>query len=112
MKYLSFYGGYSKIIVILLKTIPFVFRVQMPSSSTDKRRSDFFIPNGFYSDLILLIWCFVGLILLYFGIWKPIFLSLLVIVCFFKVAKIAGRKFGYNILRANEEMSFYPIRLI
>ena len=84
----------------------------MPSSSADQRRSDFFIPNGFYSDLILLMWCMVGLILLFLGIWKPVFLSLLVIVCFFKVAKIAGRKFGYNILKANEEMFYYPIRLI
>ena len=78
----------------------------------DRRRSDFIIPNGFYSDLILLAWCIAGLILLYFGNWKAVFLSFLVIVFILKVTVIVGRKFGYNILRTTEEMSFYPIRLI
>ena len=78
----------------------------------DRRRSDFIIPNGFYSDLILLAWCIAGLILLYFGNWKAVFLSFLVIVFILKVTVIVGRKFGYNILRTTEEMSFYPLRFI
>ena len=90
----------------------FLFRVDIPVTPTDRRRSDFIIPNGFYSDLILLAWCIAGLILLYFGNWKAVFLSFLVIVFILKVTVIVGRKFGYNILRTTEEMSFYPIRLI
>ena len=50
--------------------------------------------------------------MLYFGNWKAVFLSFLVIVFILKVTVIVGRKFGYNILRTTEEMSFYPLRLI
>ena len=94
-----------------MQRVYYVFRVQIPSS-TDERMSDFFIPNGLYSNLVLLLWCFVGLLLLFFGIWKPVLLSLLAIVCIFKVAAIVGKKYGYNIQKVNEEMSFYPLRLI
>ena len=44
--------------------------------------------------------------------WILVFVSFLVIVSILKVVDLVGRKFGYNILRTNQEMSFYPIRLV
>ena len=87
-----------------------LYRVNIPTSTVDGRRSDFLIPNGFYSDLILLSWCIAGLVLLCFGNWKAVVLSFLVIICLFKLVGILGRKFGYNILAANQEIPLYPIR--
>ena len=84
------------------------------------RRSDFLVPNGYYSDLILLIWGILSLVFLVLctliedwqGMWILVFMSFLVIVSILKVVDLVGRKFGYNILRTNQEMSFYPIRLL
>ena len=84
------------------------------------RRSDFLVPNGYYSDLILLIWGLVSLGLLVLstlikdwqGMWKCVFVSFLVIVSILKVVDIIGRKFGLNILKTNQEMSFYPFRIV
>ena len=84
------------------------------------RRSDFLVPNGYYSDLILLIWGILSLVFLLLctlikdweGMWILVFVSFLVIVSILKVVDLVGRKFGYNILRTNQEMSFYPIRLL
>ena len=84
------------------------------------RRSDFLVPNGYYSDLILLIWGILSLVFLlhctliedWQGMWILVFVSFLVIVSILKVVDLVGRKFGYNILRTNQEMSFYPIRLL
>ena len=69
------------------------------------RRSDIFIPNGALSDLVLSLWCTAGLILLCYGMWKPVVLSLLALVSILKVLDVVGRKFGYNILRTDQEMS-------
>ena len=84
------------------------------------RRSDFLVPNGYYSDLIILIWGILSLVFLlhctliedWQGMWILVFVSFLVIVSILKVVDLVGRKFGYNILRTNQEMSFYPIRLL
>ena len=70
------------------------------------------VPNGYYSDLILLIWGLVSLFWVWQGMWKTVFVSFLVIVSILKVVDLVGRKFGYNILRTSQEMSFYPIRLL
>ena len=74
------------------------------------RRSDFFIPNGARSDLVLSLWGTAGLILLCYGMWKLVVLSLLALISILKVVDVVGRKFGYNILRTDQEMSFYPTR--
>ena len=84
------------------------------------RRSDFLVPNGYYSDLIILIWGILSLVFLVLctlikdwqGMWILVFVSFLVIVSILKVVDLVGRKFGYNILRTSQEMSFYPIRLL
>ena len=87
-------------------------RIAIPEPEVDSRRSDFFIPNGVYSDLILLLWCLAGGILIIFGHWKSVFISFLIIVFILKVVDVVGRRFGHNILRTDQEMSFYPLRLI
>ena len=84
------------------------------------RRSDFLVPNGYYSDLILLIWGILSLVFLLLcalikdweGMWILVFVSFLVIVSILKVVDLVGRKFGYNILGTHQEMSFYPIRFL
>ena len=87
-------------------------RIAIPEPEVDNRRSDFFIPNGVYSDLVLLLWCLAGAILLFLGYWKSVFISFLIIVFILKVVDVVGRRFGHNILRTNQEMPFYPLRLI
>ena len=94
---------------LLATSVGYSFRVRVPVSP-DMRRSDFFIPNGAHSDLVLSLWCTAGLILLFYGMWKPVVLSLLALVSILKVLDVVGRKFGYNILRTDQEMSFYPTR--
>ena len=74
------------------------------------RRSDFIIPNGLYSDMILLVWGIMALTMMYLGMWKLVFVSLPAVVCTLKVVDVVGKKFGYNLLRTNQEMFFYPIR--
>ena len=86
-------------------------RVQLPECF-DIRRSDFFIPNGTYSDFALFIWGIMSLTLMYLGMWKLVFFSLPALVFTLKATDVVGRKFGYNILRSSQEMSFYPIRLM
>ena len=86
-------------------------RVQLPECF-DIRRSDFFIPNGTYSDFALLIWGIMSLTLMYLGMWKIVFFSLPALVFTLKAIDVVGRKFGYNILRSTQEMSFYPVRLM
>ena len=86
-------------------------RIALPKSS-DNRRSDILIPNGLFSDLILIVWCLVGFPLLIFGHWKSVMLSFLIIVFILKVVDVVGRQFGHNILRTNQEIPFYPLRLI
>ena len=86
-------------------------RVQLPECF-DIRRSDFFIPNGTYSDFALLIWGIMSLTLMYLGMWKIVFFSLPALVFTLKAIDVVGRKFGYNILGTHQEMSFYPIRLL
>ena len=98
----------------------FLCRGDIPDPEGDMRRSDFLVPNGYYSDLILLIWGILSLVFLlhctliedWQGMWILVFVSFLVIVSILKVVDLVGRKFGYNILRTNQEMSFYPIRLL
>ena len=98
----------------------FLCRVDIPDPDGDTRRSDFLVPNGYYSDLILLIWGILSLVFLLLcalikdwqGMWILVFVSFLVIVSILKVVDLVGRKFGYNILRTSQEMSFYPIRLL
>ena len=87
-------------------------RIAIPEPEVDSRRSDFLIPNGVYSDLILLLWCLLGAILLCFGYWKSVFISFPMIVFILKVVDVVGRRYGYNILRTDQEMAFYPLRLI
>ena len=84
-------------------------RVQLPECF-DMRRSDFIIPNGLYSDMILLVWGIMALTMMYLGMWKLVFVSLPAVVCTLKVVDVVGKKFGYNLLRTNQEMFFYPIR--
>ena len=86
-------------------------RVQLPECF-DIRTSDFFIPNGTYSDFVLLVWGITSLTLMYFGMWKLVFFSLPALVFTLKATDVVGRKFGYNILRSTQEMSFYPVRLM
>ena len=95
----------------MIKKIQFLCRISIPESF-DNRRSDLFIPNGVYSDLVLLLWCIAGAFLLCLGYWKSVFGSFLVIVFILKVVDVLGRKFGHNILRTNQEMPFYPLRLL
>ena len=98
----------------------FLCRGDIPDPDVDIRRSDFLVPNGYYSDLILLIWGIASLVFLVLctlikhwqGMWILVFVSFLVIVSILKVVDLVSRKFGYNILRTNREMSFYPIRLV
>ena len=98
----------------------FPCRIEIPDPEGDRRRSDFLVPNGYYSDLILLIWGILSLVFLLLctlikdwqGMWILVFVSFLVIVSILKVVDLVGRKFGYNILRTSQEMSFYPIRLL
>ena len=98
----------------------FLRRGDIPDPEGDIRRSDFLVPNGYYSDLILLIWGILSLVFLVLctlikdwqGMWILVFVSFLVIVSILKVVDLVGRKFGYNILGTNQEMSFYPIRLV
>ena len=87
-------------------------RIAIPDPEVDNRRTDFFIPNGVYSDLILLLWCLVGAILLIFGYWKSVFISFMIIVSILKVVDVVGQNYGHNILRTDQEMAFYPLRLI
>ena len=86
-------------------------RIAIPEPEVDNRRSDFFIPNGVYSDLILLLWCLAGAILLIFGYWKSVFISFMIIVSILKVVDVVGRNYGHNILRTDQEVAFYPLRL-
>ena len=103
-----------------MNVFSFLSRIDIPEPEADTRTSDFFIPNGYYSDLILLIWGLVSLGLLVLstlikdwqGMWKCVFVSFLVIVSILKVVDIIGRKFGLNILKTNQEMSFYPFRIV
>ena len=90
----------------------FQCRGDIPDPDGDTRRSDFLVPNGYYSDLILLIWGLVSLYWVWQGMWKTVFVSFLVIVSILKVVDIIGRKFGLNILKTNQEMTFYPLRLV
>ena len=95
-------------------------RIEIPNPEGDIRRSDFLVPNGYYSDLILLIWGILSLVFLLLctlikdwqGMWILVFVSFLVIVSILKVVDIIGRKFGLNILETNQEMSFYPFRIV
>ena len=54
----------------------------------------------------------MSLTLMYLGMWKLVFFSLPAVVFTLKATDVVGRKFGYNILRSSQEMSFYPIRLM
>ena len=65
-------------------------RIALPKSS-DNRRSDILIPNGLFSDLILIVWCLVGFPLLIFGHWKSVMLSFLIIVFILKVVDVLRR---------------------
>ena len=109
--YHSIHSG-SFIYLSIMNVFSFLSRIDIPEPEADTRTSDFFIPNGYYSDLILLIWGLVSLFWVWQGMWKTVFVSFLVIVSILKVVDLVGRKFGYNILRTNQEMSFYPIRLL
>ena len=88
------------------------YRIAIPEPEVDNRRSDFFIPNGVYSDLIHLLWCLVGTFLLIFGYWKSVFISFLITIFILKVVDVLGPRFGHNILRTDQEMSFYPLSFI
>ena len=98
--------NWNKIIFI---SVELFCRVQLPECF-DMRRSDFIIPNGLYSDMILLVWGIMALTMMYLGMWKLVFVSLPAVVCTLKVVDVVGKKFGYNLLRTNQEMFFYPIR--
>ena len=54
----------------------------------------------------------MGAILLPFGYWKSVLISFMIIVFILKVVDVVGRKFGHNILRTDQEMPLYPLRLI
>ena len=98
--------NWNKIIFI---SVELFCRVQLPECF-DMRRSDFIIPNGLYSDMILLVWGIMALTMMYLGMWNLVFVSLPAVVCTLKVVDVVGKKFGYNLLRTNQEMFFYPIR--
>ena len=117
---LRFIFNYNKKNNIIIKILQFQCRGDIPDPEDDMRRSDFLVPNGYYSDLIILIWGILSLVFLLLctlikdwqGMWILVFVSFLVIVSILKVVDLVGRKFGYNILRTNQEMSFYPIRFM
>ena len=81
----------------------FVTRVTIPEKISDKSRTEVFIPNGLYSDLILGFWCMVGFLLLFFGFWKSVFVSFQALVLLLKAVDVIGRKKGHNPLRTERE---------
>ena len=111
-KYLSIHSGSFSKNEANVYNQQYFYRIAIPEPEADNRRSDFFIPNGVYSDLILLLWCLAGAILLCFGYWKSVFISFMIIVSILKVVDVVGRNYGHNILRTDQEMAFYPLRLI